>query len=253
VTTLPGKQETMMAGWFMPSVVPQSEKRLFCLPYAGGGASAYRTWLKEQDMAVVAVQLPGRENRLHETPFSSLEKIAENVAEALFPHLSRQYALFGHSLGARIAFETVRHLRRRGANLPVRLFVSGSRAPELPEPFPLHELEDDAFLSALSRYGAKSSALLENAEIRRLFMPMLRADFTADETYVYVEEEPLPIPITAFYGAQDDEATPEEVKGWARHTSRSFSLYRIPGSHLYLGQSDRHLLRHIRSDLHGTA
>ena len=235
-----------MAGWFMPERVPYGPVRLFCFPHAGGGASAYRAWTKESALGAVPVQLPGRENRMRETPLLSMRAIVEQAAEAIRPYAGQRYALFGHSLGARVVFELARYMRRKGQPLPAHLFVSGSRAPEIPEPSPLHELEEDAFLAALSRYGGTPQSLLDNKELMKLFLPLLRADFTVDETYEYQEEEPLPVPITAFYGSDDPEATRGETEGWERHTSGGFSLHEIPGGHFYLTHSSPLLLSYIR-------
>ncbi len=238
-----------MAGWFMPVKVSDAPVRLFCFPYAGGGASTYRTWTKEETLGIVPVQLPGRENRMREKPLLSMREIVEQAAAAIYPYTGKRYALFGHSLGARIAFEVVRFMRLKGLPLPTHLFVSGSRAPEIPEPYPLHELEEDDFVAALSRYGGTPKTLLDNRELMRFFLPLLRADFTVDETYEYHEEDPLPVPITAFYGDEDTEATHDETVGWQRHTTERFSVYEISGGHFYLTQSAPLLLSHIKRAL----
>ncbi len=238
-----------MPGWFMPEKVPYAPVRLFCFPHAGGGASAYRAWTKDPAMGVVPVQLPGRENRMREAPLLSMKEVVEQAAEAVLPYAGQPYAFFGHSLGARVAFELARHMRREGRPLPCHLFVSGSRAPEIPEPSPLHELEEDEFFAALSRYGGTPQSLLDNKELMKLFLPLLRADFTVDETYVYQEEEPLPVPFTAFRGSDDPEATMEEMEGWGRHTARGFSLCEIPGDHFYLTHAAPLLLSGIRRAL----
>lgn len=238
-----------MSGWFMPEKVPHAPVRLFCFPYAGGGASAYRAWTRERSLAVVPVQLPGRENRMREAPLLAMREIVEQAAAAIRPYVAQPYALFGHSLGARMAFELARFMRGQGLPLPTHLFVSGSRAPEIPEPFPLHKLEEDEFLAALSRYGGTPRTLLDNRDLMRIFLPMLRADFTVDETYEYREEEPLPVPITAFYGAEDTEASRDETVGWQRHTVGGFSLCEISGGHFYVTQSGPLVLSHIRRAL----
>src|SRR5262245_10714091 len=112
--------------------------RLFCFPYAGGTASAFRGWHDAipQPIEVCAVRLPGREARLAEPPFTSSETLVPAVADALEACLDVPYALFGHSMGAVAAFEVARELRRRARQPPVRLFLSGARAPERPNPDP---------------------------------------------------------------------------------------------------------------------
>lgn len=238
-----------MAGWFMPEKMPFAPVRLFCFPFAGGGASAYRSWLKEPLFGVVPVQLPGRENRMREKPLRSMEDVVTQVTDAVMPWTKQPYAFFGHSLGARIAFEVARQLRRRGGLPPVHLFVSGSRSPEIPEPFPLHELNDDDFITALARYGGTPGSLLENRELMKLFLPMLRADFLVDETYEFKEENPLSIPVTAFYGTDDREANRQEMQGWQRHTDREFQMIEVPGGHFFIQQETAFLLGRIRQAL----
>ena len=135
-----------MSVWFMPEVVPNALIRVFCFSYAGGGASTFRSWPRDASLGVVPVQLPGRENRMGEAPLTSMSEVVEQVAEAMKPWIGTPYALFGHSLGARIAFEVARFMRLHGESLPIHLFVSGSRSPEIPEPRPLHDLDEDEFL-----------------------------------------------------------------------------------------------------------
>ena len=117
--------------------------RLFCFPYAGGGASLYQMWTHSMpaEIEICAVQLPGRENRLREKPCSQLERLVEMLGQELNPYFDLPFAFFGHSMGALISFELVRHLRRNENSIPVHLFVSGCRSPHLPaEQAPMHNL-----------------------------------------------------------------------------------------------------------------
>ncbi len=231
-----------MSRWILPQNTAHAPVRLFCFPYAGGGASAFRSWIKDSRGGVFAVQPPGRENRLHEPLLYALEDIVAEVVEAILPYTVRPYALFGHSLGARVAFEAARALRRRNCRMPLRLFVSGSPTPEHREPRPLHVLDDDAFIVELRRFSGTPSDILENKEIMSFFLPILRADFTVDETYEYRPGQPLPVPITAFCGTEDPEATPGEMEGWKRHTTAEFDLRLMRGGHFFLNEPDNCLL-----------
>src|ERR1700683_5552118 len=131
--------------------------RLFCFPYAGGGASAYRTWNKEltSDIEVCWIQWPGRENRIRERPFETIDELVPALVNDLSEWLVPPFAFYGHSLGAKIAFETTRHLRRPGSVQPSHLFVGASQAPQLPWPHPpLHVLREDEFIKEVQkRYG----------------------------------------------------------------------------------------------------
>ena len=230
---------------------PGAQTRLFCFPYAGGGASVYRGWQAglPARVAVHPVQYPGRESRISESPAHSLEALAEGAAEAIRPMLDRPFAFFGHSLGARIAFETARILRGRWGISPGCLMVSASRAPHLPEPRPIHHLPDDAFTDELRRFSGTPEAILANPDFMAFYLPILRADFQADETYRHEIQPPLECPIAAFGGDSDPEAETEEISQWAKHTTGTFSLEMFAGDHFFLNPQQPALLKSIGEHL----
>lgn len=234
-----------MSRWILPKNISPAPIRLFCFPYAGGGASVFRAWSKDPRGGIFAIQPPGRENRLAEPLLYALNDIVAGVVDAVMPYTMQPYALFGHSLGARVAFETVRAIRNRKGRMPVRLFVSGSPAPERREPRPLHQLDDEAFVAELQRFSGTPVEVLNNKEIMAFFLPMLRADFTVDETYEYQPGQPLSVPITAFCGTEDPETTPDEMEGWKRHTDATFDLQLMRGGHFFLNNPENRLLDRI--------
>ncbi len=229
--------------------------RLFCLPYAGGGASIYRLWPDElpDDLEVCAIQLPGRESRLREPTFTAVAPLVRELARALLPELSLPFALVGHSMGALIAFELVRLLRREHGLSPVYLFVSARRAPQLPSlDAPIHLLPQPAFVDhLLRRYNGIPQAVLREPELMEIFLPTLRADFTVIETYRYAADEPLGCPITAFGGLQDDLVTRSELAGWQEQTRAAFDLHMFPGTHFFLHQQRPSMLRIVAGHLTG--
>src|SRR5262249_38813267 len=145
---------------------PGARVRLFCLPYAGGGASMYRGFhdALPADIEVCAVQLPGRETRLREPPVADLAKLVPMVADGLGPHLGSRFALFGHSMGATLAFELARELRRRGAGTPVHLFASACPAPHIADTDDTHTLPDEAMIEQLRALGGMSPEVLAHRE-----------------------------------------------------------------------------------------
>lgn len=236
--------------WFVrPESRPQAEVRLFCLPYAGSGAAVYRPWLMHLPTTIElhVVQLPGRETRLREQPYRRMQLLIEALAPAIEQLLDRPYILFGHSMGALIAFELTRALRRRGGSQPDCLLVSGRRGPQLADPdSPLHQLSDAQFVRAMvQRYNGIPRVILEDIELLRLFLPTLRADLELIETYRYSDEPPLECPIAAFGGHSDERASLAELEAWLNHSSRPFSARQFPGGHFYLQEERAKLIASI--------
>jgi surfactin synthase thioesterase subunit len=228
--------------------------RLFCLPFAGVGASAYRGWAQDLPTGteLLLVQPPGREARLREAAISDVSRLAHEIADAIAPFASQPFALFGHSLGGLVAFEVARTLRQRALGAPVRLFASACRAPHLPHPFPpLHALdESDMLLRVNERYdGSVPAVVLESAELRELFVPALRADFAALETYRYGTQLPLTCPISVFGGRLDRTLARESLEAWSVHTSGEFRLRLVDDGHLYLQSARQQLIGDMCKDL----
>lgn len=226
--------------------------RLFCFPHAGGGASAYRGWRQglPADVEVCAVQLPGREGRIGEAPYTRLTLLTQALAQILRPYLDLPFAFFGHSLGALVGFELARRLRRRFGLSPVHLFVSGLQAPHLArlKP-PVHDLPHDAFLNELSYFNGTPEIFFQEPDLLALYVPLLRADLAMVETYTYNEDVPLDCPISGLGGDADGLAAPERLAGWAQHTRQGFSLQVFPGDHFYLRACQPAVLAAISKDL----
>lgn len=234
---------------------PHTRLRLFCFPYAGGAASVYRTWQQHlpAEIEVCAVQLPGRENRIREQPFTDVGTLVQALIPHLLPYLDKPFALFGHSMGSLIAYELAQQLHQQSGRRPTYLLVSGRRAPFLPEPEALlHTLpSDEAFLTELQqRYQNLPTVLFEDAELRDLFVPLLRADFALVERYLGTAKPPLPCPIVAFGGEADSRASRAELMAWQELTQSDFALHLLPGGHFYLNQQPQQLLMIMTQYLH---
>lgn len=226
--------------------------RLVCLPYAGGGSGAFRTWpdCLPHWVEVCAVILPGREERFREPPIEDLRNLVEALAEALLPLLDRSFAVFGHSMGALIGFELVRCLRRQQAPVPAVLFVSGASAPNMRALGPaIHQLPEDAFLRELARLNGTPPELLQNRELMRLLLPTLRADFKLHDEYVYTPDAPLGCPIVACGGRHDPDVTEGQLRGWQDQTGVAFSMRMFHGDHFFLQTARRQVLRAVGEDL----
>jgi medium-chain acyl-[acyl-carrier-protein] hydrolase len=211
--------------------------RLFCFPYAGGGASVFRAWARDlpKDVEVAAVQLPGRESRLIEEPFGEIGEIVQALTSAVRPFLDRSYAFFGHSMGTLVAFELARELRRRGERGPVRLIVSGHRAPQLcRRRGAIHHLPQNDFVAELRRLNGTPEEVLHDPELMSVVLPTLRADFGACERYVYQPDDPLNCPISAFGGLQDPDVARDDLAAWREQTRGELVLRMLPGDHFFL-------------------
>jgi surfactin synthase thioesterase subunit len=227
--------------------------RFFCLPHAGAGASAYRSWANElpPDLQLCAVQLPGRENRLGDRPVDDAVTLARQLVSELRPFLDRRFVVFGHSMGALLAFEVACELRRAGLPQPAHLFVSAHKAPHLPfDQAPVHQMDPREFRAELRRLEGTPDEVLANEELMQIAEPILRADFKLCETYVYRPVEPLDIPISVFGGAGDSKVPAAVLQPWREHTRRSMSLRVFPGGHLFLQAARAELVSAILSDLH---
>jgi medium-chain acyl-[acyl-carrier-protein] hydrolase len=232
---------------------PAAKLRLFCFPYAGGGALIYRNWYKNlpAQVEVCPVQLPGRGSRLRDTPFTRMDLLAKTFLREMRSYLDKPFAFFGHSMGAIISFEIARLLRREDGALPVHLFVSGRSAPQLSEPkVPTYNLPDAEFIEELERLKGTPAEVLKHPELMQVVLVLLRADFKLIETYIYNDEPPLNIPLTAIGGLEDDEISRENLEGWHAQTTKAFSLRMLPGDHFYLTTNQQLLLALLAQELY---
>lgn len=226
--------------WVVPYYKPNPRAtiRLFCFPYAGGGASVFVRTLAglPSFIDVCPVQPPGRENRVSEPHLTSVAEVAEKAAEGLASHLDMPFALFGHSLGALVAYELAQRLRQTGAPEPRHLLVSAHRAPHIPLPHePTWTLPDDQFKERLQELNGTPTEVLENEELRQLMFPLVRADFRLDETYRHpAGHEPLDCPIKVFGGRGDVETPESELSAWSAATRGGFKLVLLDGDHFFI-------------------
>lgn len=224
---------------------PGARLRLFTLPYGGGGTTPFREWqaLLPADVEVCPVLLPGREARIGEPAFDRLPPLVAALGDALAPALDVPFAFFGHSVGALVAFELARALRRRGALPPMHLFVSAHPAPQLPELSRRHDLPEDQLIAELRQFQGTPAEVLDHPELMRLVLPTLRRDFAVAETYEYRAEPPLDCPLTAFGGLADPRADRAALLPWQEQTCARFKLRMFPGGHFFL-ETHRELVLH---------
>lgn len=211
--------------------------RLFCLPHAGGGSIAFHSWRAKLPplVQICPVLLPGREMRLEESFYTQMDPLVEAITQELTPWLEVPFVVFGHSMGALLAFEWVRNLRRNGLPMPNWIFLSGRPAPDAQmDSSSLQSLPDREFLEQLTlRYQGISQEFLRDPDLIQFFLPVLRADIAVVESYQFHAEAPLDCPMTVFGGVEDATASYEQLLAWKNHTQERFQLQLFPGGHFY--------------------
>jgi surfactin synthase thioesterase subunit len=225
-----------------------SSVSLVCFPHAGGSASFFvgmsRALAPVVD--VVAIQYPGRQDRIREPALDSISALADQIygqlAEADLPRL----AFFGHSMGATVAFEVARRLEAAQRDTPVRLFASGRRAPSIMTASAVHLLCEAEFIAELSRLSGDDLPFTDDDELLRAALPALRADYKAIETYKYAPDARLSCPISAFVGEHDPITSVEQASAWQHHTRNHFDICIFPGGHFYLAAQRERLFHEVR-------
>jgi medium-chain acyl-[acyl-carrier-protein] hydrolase len=212
-------------------------RRLFCIPFAGGGAGAFRWWGSRlpAEIELAVLQLPGRDSRLREAPLDRVEDIVAAALPAVTSASDLPYAIFGHSMGALVAYELTLALEASSVRPPDRLFVSARRSPEEEDDQPpVHHLPDDQFLDELQRrYDAVPAALRQEPELLALLLPALRADLRAIERYQPTTTRKVECPVHVYGGADDRHPRPSQLPRWQRVAEREIRVRMFAGGHFY--------------------
>jgi medium-chain acyl-[acyl-carrier-protein] hydrolase len=220
--------------------------RLFCFPHAGGGAAAFHGWAERLPRGVVVVPMrPPRPNKP-----DNMADLVSLLSDAMQPYLDEPFAFFGHSMGAIVAFELARLLRRRNQPAPRMLVASGARAPQfrrghVPQPDP----PEAEFVATLRRLEGTPREVLDNPNLMQLILPALREDAAIYRNYIYAEDAPLDCPIRAYGGAQDPNVSRAHLEGWAAETAAAFAVRVFPGGHFYLRTYRHEFLAALARDL----
>lgn len=226
-----------------------NKKRLFLFPFAGGGASVFRSWQSEfKDVELFCAQYPGRENRISEKPVNNFEELFRNIYESIIPLIDEgfPYYFFGHSLGTKIIYELTLSIQKNCLFMPEGIIVSAGKAPCFKEKKPIYQLNDADFIKELRRFSGTPEEILSNRDLMNIFLPILRADFTIDETYHNEEIEKLNCPILGLMGTKDTELTLDELLKWSDYTNKSFRYEFVKGGHMFINTKYKEVIKWIK-------
>ncbi|GLS26649.1 thioesterase II family protein [Marinibactrum halimedae] len=243
----------MKSNWFSNFSQKLGKTKLFCFPYAGGNASTFARWHESlpQHLAVLGLQMPGRASRLMEAPIDNMEQLTTMIADQMSFHINGDYVMFGHSLGARVAFEVAVKLMERGVPSPNYFLASGSPAPSLKRTeAPIYDLPETEFIEELRKKGGTPELILQNEELKSIFLPALRADFKMVDHYRQSDRK-LKVRAHVFYGVEDNTISTESAMGWKYHFTESCAFHAVNGDHFFIDNNREDVLSLIRQILVG--
>ncbi len=228
---------------YIPKANTNASLRLICFSYAGGSSATYIPWsnLLPPNVELAVIQLPGRGARLIEPPYQTMDVLVKNIFAALQTLSQKPFIFYGHSMGARVAYELILMLYRFHYRLPVHFFASGSVAPfTLRKKDQTYHLPDDLFIQEVSTLNGTPKEVLENAEIMKLMLPALRADFKIIETYCNKSRLIIPTKITVLAGDKEEDVDREGIEGWLKLFESNTGINWIDGDHFFVekNQSD---------------
>ncbi|MEU4245476.1 alpha/beta fold hydrolase [Actinoplanes sp. NPDC026619] len=239
---------------YLPLAPPADDRlRLFCIPHAGGAASAFARWQARlgDRVAVLPVQLPGRGRRVGEARIRQIDRLVAELDEHLDQAMRQPFALYGHSMGALIAYRLTRRRQERGARLPDRLMVGACIAPHRRSGVTATTtMSDDELAGWLIAIGGMSPELLRYPKWVRQAIDLLRDDLLLYGSHVPALEAPLPVPVDVFAGTTDPLLPVEEAAHWALHTNAGSATHLMRGGHFFIQESEESFLAALRDRLH---
>jgi surfactin synthase thioesterase subunit/acyl carrier protein len=219
------------------ATVPRAGLRLICFPHAGAGADAFRALARElrDAVEVVALEYPGHGSRMAQPLPASMAELVATITAELGPKLTGRYAFLGHSLGALVAFACARELALRGGPAPVALFVSSAAGPWADRRATrMSDLDDAAFIERVRAYNGTPTPVLDDVDVMRAFMPIVRSDFAIAENYRPPRDARVAMPIVAIGGESDPHIDAAALASWADATTSAFEFVLVPGDHFHI-------------------
>lgn len=234
-----------LSEWFyIQKQRPEAVLRLFCFPYAGGGTAIFRDWFQSlpEEIEVVAMRPPGRENRFSEAPISSLPTMVQLLYQNILPLLDKPFIFLGHSNGALTCFELARLLEAKQGPAPSKVILSAKCPPHIPSPAKsISHLSDAEFLAELKDIGGTPEEFFQNKEMMDLLLPILKADFSLSENFVHANNTLLKSETILFHGAKD-RFSKEQNSSWQDLLHKPVELFEFSGGHFFIDTQRKEFL-----------
>jgi surfactin synthase thioesterase subunit len=210
-------------------------KKIYFIPFAGGSKYSYNDLLAffPKEIECTVLELPGRGNRFRERLLYDIEEMVDDLLSCREFVPDKPYMIFGHSMGALLGYLLVKKLVKNNLLLPADLFFSSCPAPSAIRNSQYHELPEDELIVHLTSLGGISLPLIDNKELLKIFVPIIRADLHAISSYKFVETCPFNIPITVISGSEESISS-HEIDGWRLETTASFETYELRGQHFFI-------------------
>jgi len=221
---------------------------LFLFPYAGGGTAVFKEWVNYfSDINLFCILYPGRENRFSEKALEDIDLLANDIFNEMENTIdfSKPYFLFGHSMGTKVVYEVALRIQKSGYRSPTGVIISAGRAPCFMEPNPIHHLDNEGFIEGIKRFSGTPKEIIENENLMRLFLPMLRADFIIDEKYCREDNEKLSSDMLSLMGDNDVEMTVDELLKWKDFTENNFFYKMIEGGHMFINTNKEDVIKNV--------
>lgn len=225
--------------WFPFTTYPLSDnehKKVFCFHHAGGTASVYRKWtLEKEAVNFICVELPGKGTRRREPFVSNFNDLLPSICECILNVCGdKPFSLFGHSMGAALAFYVANYLQEKYDVVPEKLIAAGRQAPQDEDPSEFKSfMDDNCLIQELEKYKATPREILENKELLQFILPEVRKDYKLNESLIYHGEQ-VRAPIYINSGTEDIGATQEIMKKWQAVTTQKIHEKTFVGDHFFV-------------------
>lgn len=223
--------------------------KIFFLPYAGASTTVYYTWKRDiaPQYELIFIELPGHGLRAEEEFCSDIDEAVKVIVDVIKSEVynGEKYLIFGHSMGALLAYETYYKLLNLNIQVPMHIIVSGKNSPEIPLSRKIENLEDYYFIEKVSELGGLPSEFY-NKEVMQIFLPILRSDFLILENYKYRKRNlKMSCDLTILFAKYDQSINKEGIKLWSNHTLGKCSFYEFSGNHFFIFECYKEVIRII--------